>query len=238
MLEDLARRTGAAIVFPDYTRAPHQIFPFPFEQSYEVLDYIVRHGNEFKLSVETIALAGDSVGGTLFLFTTILALNRVLLGHMAIAMMQMSLERKLPTKIGQLVLWALVTVTHKEYPSYKTYGDAPFLPAMTMQWMIDTFMPNKVDRETALASPLAFLPDEVLSRFPPTTIFLSTVDPLVDEGVAFGHRLQALGVDAAVIKAEGQLHGFCLVKDLREGPAAKAVLDLAALRLCRIFPNK
>jgi acetyl esterase len=157
---------------------------------------------------------------------------------MAIAMMQMSLERKLPTKIGQMVLWAPVTVTHKEYPSYKTYGDAPFLPAVTMEWMIDTFIPNKADRETALASPLAFLPDEVLSRFPPTTIFLSTVDPLVDEGVAFGHRLQALGVNTAVIKAEGQLHGFCLVKDLREGPTAKAVMDLAALRLCRIFPEK
>jgi acetyl esterase/lipase len=125
-----------------------------------------------------------------------------------------------------------------EYPSYKTYGDAPFLPAVTMQWMINTFIPNKADRETALASPLAFLPDEVLCRFPPTTIFLSTVDPLVDEGVAFGHRLQALGVDAAVIKAEGQLHGFCLVKDLREGPTAKAVMDLAASRLCRIFPDK
>jgi acetyl esterase/lipase len=157
---------------------------------------------------------------------------------MAIAMMQMSLERKLPTKIGQMVLWAPVTATHTEYPSYKTYGDAPFLPAVTMQWMINTFIPNKADRETALASPLAFLPDEVLCRFPPTAIFLSTVDPLVDEGVAFGHRLQALGVDAAVIKAEGQLHGFCLVKDLREGPTAKAVMDLAALRLCRIFPDK
>lgn len=225
-------------MFPDYTRAPHQIFPFPFEQSYEVLDYMVRHGNEFSLSVETIALAGDSVGGPSFVFNKDYVLTRLLPGHMAIAMMQMSLERKLPTKIGQLVLWAPVTVTHKEYPSYKTFGDAPFLPAVTMQWMINTFIPNKADRETALASPLAFLLDEVLSKFPPTIIFLSTVDPLVDEGAAFGHRLQALGVDAAVIKAEGQLHGFCLVKDLREGPAAKAVLDLAALRLCRIFPNK
>jgi acetyl esterase/lipase len=157
---------------------------------------------------------------------------------MAIAIMQMSLERKLPTTIGQMVLWAPVTVTHKEYSSYKTYGDAPFLPAVTMQWMIDTFIPDKADRETALASPLAFLPDEVSSKFPPTTIFLSTVDPLVDEGVAFGHRLQTLGVDAVVIEAEGQLHGFCLVKDLRQGPAAKAVLDLASLRLCRIFPDR
>ncbi|GKU10104.1 unnamed protein product, partial [Fusarium langsethiae] len=97
LLEDLARRTGAAIVFPDYTRAPHQTFPYPFEQTYEALDHMVRHARQHQLLAETIALAGDSVGG-----------------HMAIAMMQMSLERKLPAKVSQMVLWAPVTVTHKK----------------------------------------------------------------------------------------------------------------------------
>ena len=68
-MEDLARRTGAAIVFPDYTRAPHQTFPYPFEQCYEVLDYMVRHMNQYDLLSGTIALAGDSVGGTLLAFS-------------------------------------------------------------------------------------------------------------------------------------------------------------------------
>jgi acetyl esterase/lipase len=63
LVEDLARRTGAAVVFPDYTLAPHRTFPFPFEQSYEVLEYMIRHGKEYNLLVKTIALAGDSVGG-------------------------------------------------------------------------------------------------------------------------------------------------------------------------------
>lgn len=63
LLEDLARRTGAAIVFPYYTPAPDKQFPFQFEQTYEVLDYIVRHGSEHQLLTDSIALAGDSVGG-------------------------------------------------------------------------------------------------------------------------------------------------------------------------------
>ncbi|KAH7209952.1 NADP-dependent oxidoreductase domain-containing protein [Fusarium oxysporum] len=191
-------------------------FPFPFEQSYEVLEYMIRHGKQYNLLVKTIALAGDSVGG-----------------HMAIAMMQMSLQRQLPATIGQIVLWAPVTVTHKKYPSYTTFKDGPFLPEATMDWMIETFIPNKSDRETALGSPLTHLPDDVVSKFPPTIIFLSAVDPLVDEGVAFGQRLQGLGVDASVIKAEGQMHAFCLVKALRNGPTAQAVLELAALKLQR-----
>lgn len=62
-LSDLARRTGAAIVFPYYTPAPEKQFPFQFEQTYEVLDYLVRQGSEHNLQVQKIALAGDSVGG-------------------------------------------------------------------------------------------------------------------------------------------------------------------------------
>lgn len=64
-MEDLARRTKAAIVFPDYTRVPHQTFPYPLEQSYEVLDYMVNHASLYHILPGTIALAGDSVGGEL-----------------------------------------------------------------------------------------------------------------------------------------------------------------------------
>ncbi|KAF5229930.1 hypothetical protein FAUST_10094 [Fusarium austroamericanum] len=221
LMEDLARRTKAVIVFPDYTRVPHQTFPYPLEQSYEVLNYMVNHAILYHILPGTIALAGDSVGG-----------------HMAIAMMQLSLERKLPANIGQLVLWAPVTVTHKKLGSYTTFAQAPFLTEDSMDWMIDSFLPNPKDRETALASPLTHLSDKVLAQFPPTIIFLSTVDPLHDEGVAFGHRLQENGVDASIIKAEGQMHAFCLVKALRDGPTARAVMEMAALRLKRIFPQR
>ncbi|GKZ37781.1 hypothetical protein AbraIFM66950_009539 [Aspergillus brasiliensis] len=214
LLEDLARRTGAAIVFPYYTPAPDKQFPFQFEQTYEVLDYMVRHWTEHSLLVQPIALAGDSVGG-----------------HMAIALMQMSLERCLPTEIAHIVLFYPVTETHKKLESYERFNDGPFLPADTMNWPIDAFLPENKDRETALASPLSFLSGDVLSKFPPTTVFLSAVDPLLDEGLAFGQRLQNAGVDAAVIRAEGQMHAFVLLKAIRDSPTARAIMDLAASKL-------
>ncbi|GFF34195.1 vegetative specific protein H5 [Aspergillus udagawae] len=220
LLEDSARRTGAAIVFPCYTPAPEKQFPFQFEQTYEVLDYMVRHGSERNLIARSIALAGDSVGG-----------------HMAIAMVQMSLERSLPAEIAHVVLFYPVTDTHKKLESYKTFKDGPFLLADTMDWMIAAFIPERKDRETALASPLSFLSDDVLSRFPPTTVFLSAVDPLLDEGMAFGQRLQKAGVDAAVIRAEGQMHAFVLLEAIRDSPTARAIMDLAALRLRTALPS-
>ncbi|RAQ59959.1 vegetative specific protein H5 [Aspergillus flavus] len=212
--EDLARGTGAAIVFPQYTPAPEKQFPFQFKQTYEVLDYLVRHGSERNLIVQSIALAGDSAGG-----------------HMAIALMEMALERSLPAEIAHIVLFYPITDTHKKLESYETFKDGPFLMADTLNWMIDAFIPEEKDRQTALASPLSFLSDDVLSRFPPTTVFLSAVDPLLDDGLAFGRRLQKAGVDAAVIRAEGQMHAFVLLKAIRDSPTARAIMDLTTLRL-------
>jgi acetyl esterase len=62
-MEDWARQTGAAIVFPDYSLAPGKQYPFQFEQTYAVLDHIVREGHKHNLLTDRIVLAGDSVGG-------------------------------------------------------------------------------------------------------------------------------------------------------------------------------
>jgi len=155
---------------------------------------------------------------------------------MAIAMMQMSLERSLPAKIGQLILFNPVTDTHMKMESYETYKDGPFLSAASMDWMIDAFLPNESDRKTALASPLSFAPDTVLSSFPPTTVFVGDVDPLVDEGKAFGRRLQRLGNDAAIIQADGQMHAFMLVRAIRHSPTARAIMEFACLKMRKAFP--
>jgi acetyl esterase len=155
---------------------------------------------------------------------------------MAIALMQMALERNLPAKVAQLILINPVTDTHIKMESYETCKNAPFLPAATLNWMINAFLPNESDRKTALASPLTFASNDMLRRFPPTTVFVADVDPLVDEGKAFGRRLQTLGVDAAVIQADGQMHAFVLVQAIRNSPTARAIVELAALKMRKAFP--
>ncbi|KIW12754.1 hypothetical protein PV08_07940 [Exophiala spinifera] len=214
LMEDLARQTGAAMVFPDYSLAPGKQYPFQFEQTYAILDHVVREGHKYNLLTDRVVLAGDSVGG-----------------HFVIALMQMSLERNLPSKIVQLVIKNPVTDTHIKLPSYETYKDGPFLTSDTMDWMIDAFLPNKKDRENALTSPLTFASDQVLAKFPATIILLSDVDPLLDEGRAFGHRLQQAGVDCAIIKAEGQMHAYASIIPLRDNATARAVNELTALKI-------
>ena len=155
---------------------------------------------------------------------------------MSIALMQMAIERNLPAKIGQVILFNPVTDTQLKLESYETFKDGPFLSSASMEWMIDAFLPNEIDRKTALASPLSFAPDEVLSKFSPTTVFVGDVDPLVDEGKAFGRRLQKLGVDAAIIQGDGQTHAFMAVVALRHSPTSRAMVELACLKMRKAFP--
>ncbi|KAF4971468.1 hypothetical protein FSARC_1696 [Fusarium sarcochroum] len=220
LMEDFARQTGAAVVFPYYTPAPEAQYPTQFDQVYGVLEHFVNNGSKYGLKVDQFGLAGDSVGG-----------------HMAIAMTQLSQSRNLPSKIGQIVLLYPVTDTHSKSETYKTFQNGPYLSEKTMDWMIGAFLPNEEDRKLPLTSPLGFAPDEVLAKFPPTTIFLSGADPLIGEGEAFGHRLQKLGVDAAVFHADGQIHDFALLAPIRGSPTARAVVELASSKLLRAFSD-
>jgi acetyl esterase/lipase len=106
-----------------------------------------------------------------------------------------------------------------------------------MDWMIDAFLPKLEDRRLPLTSPLEFAPDDVLAKFPPTTIFVSGADPLIGEGEAFGHRLQQLGVDAAVLKADGQVHDYVLLEPVRKSATSRAVVELASLKLSKGLLN-
>lgn len=156
---------------------------------------------------------------------------------MAIAMTQLAQSRNLASKIGQIVLFYPVTDTNSKSETYTTFKDGPYLSEKTMDWMIPAFLPNEEDQKLPLTSPLQFAPDEVLSKFPPTTIFVSGADPLIGEGEAFGHRLQELGVDASVIKADGQVHDFVMLAPIRESPTARAVVEIAALKLLKAFSD-
>ena len=151
--------------------------------------------------------------------------------------MQMALQHKLPAKILDLIIFNPVTDTHKKTTSYKTFKTGPFLTEASLDWMIDAFLPKKADRENALTSPLTFASDDVLRQFPRTIIILSDMDPLIDEGRDFADRLQKVGVDAAVIRAVGQLHAFFLLKPTRQSPTARMIVEMITSRIQKGFAS-
>lgn len=108
--------------------------------------------------------------------------------------------------------------------SYATYAEGYRLTAVEMAWYLAQYGGDPDDPDV---SPLR-APD--LSGLPAARIVLASHDVLRDEGEAYGARLRAAGVDAAVSVYDGMVHGF--VRWPAKVDAARDALDElgAALR--------
>jgi acetyl esterase len=130
-----------------------------------------------------------------------------------------------------------VTDTHAESSTYSTYKNGPHLTATLLRWMYAAFFHDNdgqksTDRVSILGSPLLFTPEQAASQ-PSTLMIVASVDPLQEEGKKFGHLLQKAGVEVAVLEADGQVHDFVMLEATRGSATARAVIELAGLKLRR-----
>ena len=72
LVRELATRSRAAVVVPEYSRAPEARYPVALEESLDVVRWIRRTGAAHGLDGERLAVAGDSAGGNLAAALTLL----------------------------------------------------------------------------------------------------------------------------------------------------------------------
>lgn len=83
----------------------------------------------------------------------------------------------------------------------------PVLPNALISAISEAYLPPGVDNKDSLVSPF-YAPDEVLRRFPPTLLFASSKDPLLDDSVTFNERLRVLGVDSELMAVHNVPHAY------------------------------
>jgi acetyl esterase/lipase len=81
----------------------------------------------------------------------------------------------------------------------------PWLSPARMLWFRDNYLPNKEDYTKWDASPI-FAPDALLAKVPKAWIAVCECDILRDEGIAFGKKLTAVGVEVEVEVYRGAPH--------------------------------
>ncbi|WP_199429602.1 alpha/beta hydrolase [Qaidamihabitans albus] len=219
LVRELSVGARAAVVFPEYSRAPEARYPVAVEENYAVATWVARHGAEHDLDSARIAIAGDSAGGNMTAAVTLLAKQRG------------------DVRFVQQVLFYPVTDTTLESPteSYRRFGEGGyFLTLEAMRWFLDQYLPDHDRRTEITASPLRATTED-LTGLPPALVITAEADVLRDEGEAYAAKLRQAGVPVTAVRYLGTIHDFVMLNALRETHAAEAAINQAVAALRTAF---
>jgi acetyl esterase len=209
LVRNLAVGAEAAVVFPDYRRAPEAQYPSQLQEAYATAEWIVEHGGEHGLDPDRLVIAGDSVGG-----------------NMTIAVTLMAKDRGRPSFAGQLLYYP-VTDAGMDTGSYSQFAEGYFLARAGMAWFWEQYLPDESRRSEILASPLRASTEE-LAGLPPALVINGEADVLRDEGEAYATKLRAAGVPVTQTRYGGIIHDFVMLHPLAGTHAAKAATTQGA----------
>lgn len=231
-LLDWSAATGAVVLCPEYCLLPQHTFPDALHQVEAV--YKALHSEEavhvLGFEVNRIVLTGESSGGNL---ATALCVKLCMDADgtktcLSSKEKQFSNEESATEDLDQttqtfenasqsnvilpsaMVLSCPVLNLSLELSHSRVIGfQDPVLPNGLLSAISDSYLPRElhISKKDPLVSPL-FATDSVLSRFPPTLVFASSTDPLLDDSVALNERLRRLGVESDLRAAQNLCHAF------------------------------
>ncbi|MEN3281048.1 MAG: acetyl esterase [Solirubrobacteraceae bacterium] len=219
LIRELACGTGAAVVFPEYSRSPEVRYPVAIEECYEALLWVAERGADAGLDKSRIAVAGDSVGG-----------------NMSAALTLMAKQRSGPALAAQLLYYP-VTDAAFDTASYHQFAEGYHLRRDAMQWFWDQYAPDESDRAQVTASPLRATSSQ-LAGLPSALVITGEADVLRDEGEAYAANLRAAGVAVTAARYGGIIHDFVMLDPLRETRAADAAITQGVEFLARALKER
>jgi monoterpene epsilon-lactone hydrolase len=207
-LLDWSAATGAVIVCPEYSLLPEHPFPcalYDVESVYEsLLDPSI--ANLLGFQVNRIILTGESAGGNLAAALCVKLQMEKLEDTTEHQEVDSEDESSHPTRLPDAVLLSCpvldLTMQGRRHFDEPTESD-PVLSTGLVSAISDSYVPSGRQKSNPLISPLHGS-DQVLAHFPPTLIFASSNDPVLDDSVAFNQRLRSLGVESD-LRAVGNL---------------------------------
>src|SRR4051794_15395296 len=186
----LAKETGCKVVSVGYRRAPEAAFPAGLQDCYGVVQWAAENGAHLGWDGGTLAIAGDSSGGTF-----------------VAAVAAMAVDDGFDRITHQVLFYPSLDLDFDvdRYPSLRENAEGYGLETAGLE-PFNAFYPDSgADPDDPLVSPLKRAD---LTGLPPALIITAEHDPLRDEGELYGRRLREAGVDATVSRYAGAGHGF------------------------------
>lgn len=208
LVRELAFRTNSIVLFPEYSLSPEAKYPTAIEQCYATLCMLPRLASDmcWNVNLDTLTVAGDSVGG-----------------NMTAAMTLLSKYRGGP-KIHKQLLYYPVTNANFNTCSYQQFAQRYYLYRKGMIWFWDQYTTCQAHRNQITASPLrASL--EQLKGLPPACIINGEADVLRDEGESYASKLLLAGVDVTHIRVRAIIHDFVMLNSLDQTNGCRIAMD-------------
>ena len=204
----LARDAKCSVVAVDYRLAPEHPAPASHEDCIAATKWIFANATSLGVDPNRIAIGGDSAGGNLA----------------AVVSMHAGVK-----PVFQLLVYP-ATDMRMGQASHRENAQGYLLTADSMTWFIGHYLQGDEKKKLdPLYSPL--LSDEAtLKKSPPTLVITAEYDPLRDEGEEYAARLNAVGVQASVVRFRGQIHAFFGMSEVLDDAAAAIALSASYLR--------
>jgi len=185
LCRELAKKGHCAVVSVAYRLAPEYRFPTATHDAWDALNWVANNAGQLKLLAGSLAVGGDSAGGTL---ATVCA-------HLA---------RDAGLFLALQLLIYPGTAARQETESHHKFKSGFMLDKDTVDWFFDHYI-DKKDRDDWRFAPMLAASHEGLA---PAWIGLAECDPLVDEGIAYADLLRMSGVPVELEIYKGVVHGF------------------------------
>lgn len=187
----LAKGAGCIVVSVDYRLAPEHKFPAAPEDCFAATKWVAQNAAALGIDANRIAVGGDSAGGNL-----------------AAVVAQMARDRGGPKIAFQLLIYP-ATDWSKESASQREFTqDGYILSRGDMVWFYDHYMNSPAEKTNPYFSPACA---KSLAGLPPAFVITAAIDPLRDEGEAYGEALRKAGVPTTVKRYPGVCHGFVMM---------------------------
>lgn len=187
---NLAKETGLEVISVDYRLAPEAAFPAGLEDCHAVVRWAAENGEALKWDGKTLALAGDSSGGTFVAAVAALA-------H----------DEGFDRITHQVLLYPSLDLDFDvdRYESLRENAEGYGVETAGLKGFNSFYFESGADAANPLVSPIK---REDLSGLPPALIVTAEYDPMRDEGELYGQRLKEAGVEVTVSRYAGANHGF------------------------------
>lgn len=187
----MAQSTGRIVVSVEYRLAPEYRFPTGLADCYVAAKALYTEQIIPFIDPDKITIMGDSAGGNLAAAVSLLARER---------------GEFMPRR--QILIYPALNNCYTEESPYKSVqenGSDYLLTSGKMEDYLSLYQRTPEDRNNPYFAPILA---EDLSNMPETLILTAELDPLRDEGEAFGEKLKAAGNYVEVHRIPEAFHGF------------------------------